>query len=251
MIILLIIILLLASVLTTILWRTNQRAKREAYIRSFAFPRGIYAQLQKRHPQLAAKDLALLNHGLRQFFLAYLKSGYQFVAMPSQVADDFWHEFILYTKNYEQFCRKAFGRFLHHTPAAILTNNRQANTGLRRCWRYACKEENISPRNPSRLPLLFALDSKLAIANGFIYATNCHGPQREGERNMAGNVYCGNDFASDSFDGGTSGLDDDSNLHSFNGDSSDSSSSGGDAGDSSSCGGGDSGGCGGGCGGGD
>ena len=31
--------------------------------------------------------------------------------MPSQVTDDLWHEFILYTRNYEDFCRRAFGRF--------------------------------------------------------------------------------------------------------------------------------------------
>jgi hypothetical protein len=54
------------------------------------------------------------------------------------VADDLWHEFILYTKNYEQFCRKAFGRFLHHTPAAVLSKGQQGNAGIRRTWFYAC-----------------------------------------------------------------------------------------------------------------
>jgi len=39
--------------------------------------------------------------GLRQFFLAHLKSGRRYVSMPSQVADGLWHEFILFTKNYD------------------------------------------------------------------------------------------------------------------------------------------------------
>jgi hypothetical protein len=36
--------------------------------------------------------------------------------MPSQAVDTAWHEFILLTKNYADFCEKAFGKFLHHTP---------------------------------------------------------------------------------------------------------------------------------------
>lgn len=210
------------------MWLRYQRAKREAFIRNFAFPRGLYAQLCKQHPQLDAKDLALVNHGLRQFFLAYLKSDFKFVAMPSQVADDLWHEFILHTRSYQQFCQQAFGRFLHHTPAAALSNNQQVNTGLRRCWRFACAEENIAPAKPVRLPLLFALDSKLAIVGGFSYSTDCTRLRTQSAQVSA--IYCGTDFSSSDFDGGTSGL-------------SDSSDSGGDGSGDGGCGGG---GCGGG-----
>ena len=198
-------------ILCVILWRHRLRAKREAFIRSFAFPRGLYAQLGKLHPQLEGKDLALVNHGLRQFFLAYLKSDFKFVAMPSQVADDLWHEFILHTRSYQQFCEQAFGRFLHHTPAAVLTNNQQVNTGLRRCWRFACEEENIAPANPVRLPLLFALDSKLAIVGGFMYTTDCTRLRSQNMQDSGGYAsagYCGTDFSSSGFDGGTTGLSD-------------------------------------------
>jgi hypothetical protein len=37
--------------------------------------------------------------------------------MPSQVANDQWHEFILHTRQYDAFCRQVFGRFMHRTPA--------------------------------------------------------------------------------------------------------------------------------------
>ena len=83
--------------------------------------------------------------GLRQFFLAYLMSGKRYVSMPSQVADDLWHEFILYTRDYDAFCRRAFGVFLHHTPAVVLSEHRKSNEGLRRVWWYCCKYENIDP----------------------------------------------------------------------------------------------------------
>lgn len=46
------------------------------------------------------KDQQLVARALRQFFLTFHKSKYQRVAMPSQVVDDLWHEFILFTRDY-------------------------------------------------------------------------------------------------------------------------------------------------------
>ncbi len=223
-------------------WRQASRAE---FIRQYTWPAGLYQRLHKRHPQLSPKDFQLVGQALRQFFLAYLKSGRSFVSMPSQVADDMWHEFILYTKNYDHFCRHAFGRFLHHSPAAVLGSAPQSNAGLRRCWWYCCREESIDPRTPSRLPLLFALDAKLDIQDGFRYATDCSGLRKLGQQDGDGSViYCGGDFGSSGVDGSTDGFGDGDSGH----------GSGGDGGGHGGDGGGDSGGggCGGGgCGGGD
>ncbi|MEC5384362.1 hypothetical protein VVD49_01435 [Uliginosibacterium sp. H3] len=219
------------SIASIVLWLRLRAARRAEYIRSFTLPHGLFERLQKHHPQLTLKDCQLVSKGLRQFFLAYLKGGRQYVSMPSQVADDLWHEFILYTRNYQQFCRKAFGGFLHHTPAVALRSSKQGNAGLRRCWLHACRDELINPTNPTRLPLLFALDAKLAIVGGFQYEANCQGLKRQSvSGDSATPIYCAGDFSDTSIDGGIDGFD------SF--DSSDSSDGGG--GDSS---------CGGGCGG--
>ncbi len=200
-----VVVALVAMVVVATVWRAMLRYKRAEYIRSYEFPRGLFDKLAVRRPELARKDVALVARGLRHFFLAYLKSGRQFVSMPSQVADDLWHEFILYTRNYEQFCERAFGRFFHHAPAAVLAPQlRDSNAGLRRVWWQCCKEENINPRQPSRLPLLFALDAKLAIAGGFVYAADC-AALRAGGR---GDLYCGGDFSDSSLDGGTAGFGD-------------------------------------------
>ena len=43
------------------------------------------------------KDSALVSSGPRQFFSAYL-SGNRFVSMLPRVADDLWHDVILYTR---------------------------------------------------------------------------------------------------------------------------------------------------------
>ena len=214
------IVLAIALIVVWNLWR---RAVRAHYIRSFSLPPGLYERLRKKRPDLELKDCQLVARALRQFFLAYLTSGRRFVSMPSQVTDDLWHEFILYTKAYQSFCDKAFGRFLHHTPAVALGSDQQDNAGLRRTWWYCCREENIDPKKPTRLPLLFAIDGKMNLADGFRYAANCERLRQGGD----GTAYCGTDFSSTAFDGGTDGFGD------------------GASGDS----GGDGGGCGGGCGG--
>lgn len=218
----------LMALVLGVVWLRWRQAKRADFIRSFTFPHGLFQKVEARHPQLALKDHQLVAHALRQFFLAHLQSNRQFVSMPSQVADDLWHEFILYTRNYALFCDRAFGRFMHHTPAVVLGRNRQNNTGLRRTWWHCCRQENIDPRNATRLPLLFALDAKLNIVGGFHYRADCEGFRRQGDKDgSTGVVHCGGDMSDSSYDGGTDGF-----------------------GDSSSSDGGDGGGDGGGCGGG-
>lgn len=223
-----------------LLYRRVVASQREAYIRHFELPRGLFERLRKRRPELSLKDCQLVAQALRQFFLAHLKSGRQFVSMPSQVVDDLWHEFILYTRNYDRFCSKAFGRFMHHTPAVVLGPHQRGNAGLRRCFWWACKEENIHPQRPTRMPLLFAIDRKLGIADGFFYVPDCRSLRADGN----GSVHCGGDFGSDGYDGGTAGFGDDASGSALS-DSSNSSDAGGDGsgGSDSGCGGG---GCGGG-----
>ena len=209
-----------------------RRLRRAEFIRRYSWPRGLLDKLAAHRPGFTRKETALVSEGLRQFFLAYLNSGRREVAMPSQVADDLWHEFILYTRDYGRFCDRAFGRFLHHTPAVMLREGaRRDNSALRRVWWQCCRDENIDPVRPTRLPLLFALDSKLKIADGFVYTPDCAALRRNGDRG----AQCGGDFSSSSVDGSTDGF----------GDSGRSSDGGGSDGGGSD-GGGDGGGCGGG-----
>ena len=199
-----VVVCVVLGVALRVVWVKLRDARRADFIRSYPFPKGLIERLQARRPGLPAKDGQLVARALRHFFLAHLKSGHQFVAMPSQVADDLWHEFILYTRHYHAFCGKAFGRFMHHTPAVALAPGQRDNAGLRRVWWHCCKEENINPRQPTRLPLLFALDAKLGVTDGFRYAPDCSALRAGGD----GSVYCGGDFGSASFDGGTDGFGD-------------------------------------------
>lgn len=186
--------------------RSARQARRAEYIRSFTLPPGLYAKLLARRPGLAPKDQQLVARALRSFFLANLSARGKLVSMPSQIVDDLWHELILYTRWYEVFCRKAFGRFLHHTPAVVLSPaQRDGNAGLRRAFWFTCREENIDPRKPTRLPLLFAIDAKLGVANGFRYALDCGALRRTDGTSI---TYCASDFASSDVDGSTDGFGD-------------------------------------------
>lgn len=226
----------IASVIALALAQQWVMAARERYIREAPLPRFLQRKLVSIYPHLSPKDCELVERGLRQFFLACLRSRQQFVAMPSQAVDALWHEFILHTQGYKHWCSRALGYFLHHTPAEAMGSRSRHNDGLRRAWYWACKEESIDPKAPSRLPLLFALDAKFAIPNGFHYVPDC---RLLGSHNTAGadggSPYCGTDFS----DGGYSGS---------SGDFGGMDSSGGS--DGGSDGSGDGGGCGGGCGGG-
>jgi hypothetical protein len=79
------------------LWNRWRQLARIEFIRNYTFPHGLFAKLNAKRPQLDTKQMQLVARALRQFFLAYLRGGRRYVSMPSQVTDDLWHEFILYT----------------------------------------------------------------------------------------------------------------------------------------------------------
>jgi len=211
-----VLVVLLTSGLAFVALRSWEASRRRQFIRESRFPPFLVTKLRAKYPLLSVGDVDLVMRGLRQFFVAYLRSNRKFVAMPSQVVDFAWHEFILHTWAYQLWCDAAFGKLLHHTPAEVLGRDPRRNDGLRRTWYWACKEESIDPRHPSRLPLLFALDNKFDIAGGFAYVPDC----RDIDRRSGSDVYCGSSF------GGGSSADASGDADSFGG----SESSGGDGG---------------------
>ena len=216
--------------------RAWEASARRQFIREASLPGFLAAKLREAYPQLEARDTDLVMRGLRQFFMAHLRSKRQFVGMPSKVVDLAWHEFILHTQAYQQWCEAAFGGMLHHSPAEVLGRSAKRNDGLRRTWYRACKDESIDPRQPSRLPLLFALDMKFGIKGGYRYVPDC----RDIDHQSSSGTQCGSSFADSSDcpgDAGGLGGSESSPSDSSSTDSASNSDSGGS-------------GCGGGCGGG-
>lgn len=196
-------IAIVPTIMVLAIWGAWKQGERANFIRDYRFPSGLLASLREQRPALRGADLQLVARGLRMLFPAYLYGRRKPVSMPSKIADELWHGFILHTRHYDDFCRKAFGRFLHHTPATVLGKDRRNNEGLRRVWWHSCREESIDPRKATRLPLLFALDVKLGIVDGYRYALDCSRLRES----VDGTTQCAGDLGDASIDGSTDGFD--------------------------------------------
>ncbi|MBI8391187.1 hypothetical protein JEY75_30365, partial [Pseudomonas aeruginosa] len=142
------------------LYRRGLDRRRYRFIQQFRLPPRVAQAVRERYPQLSEEQVQRVLGGLREYLLLCRAAGKRMVAMPSQVVDVAWHELILHTRLYQHVCRKGLGRFLHHTPAQAMRSPRQAQEGIQRAWKLACRREGIDPLNPTRLPLLFALDTE-------------------------------------------------------------------------------------------
>ena len=195
----------------------SRRKARESFIDGYAFPPGIRDKVHKKYPHLTPSQLDLVFDALRDYFHLHRTSGRQMLAMPSQVVDVAWHEFIVFTRHYQTFCERTIGRFLHHTPAEAMRSPTVATEGIKRTWRAACKRDDIDPRKAPRLPLLFAIDARLEIPDGFRYQLDCSRANTfRGIDGDAPIIYCGShigcggssssgDSSNDAGDGGDGG----------------------------------------------
>lgn len=178
-------------------WLKNSRRK---FLATYQVPDAVVDRFRQKHTTLNGAQEVLVREGLQQYFQICQRAQGKFVSMPSQVVDDMWHDFILFTRNYQDFCSKAFGRYLHHTPVEAMPSPNLATAGIRRTWFHACRIEGINPKQPDRLPLLFALDAQLGIANGFFYTLNC-----EHAALSSSGTFCASSIACGGSDSGCSG----------------------------------------------
>lgn len=141
---------------------------RLAFLAYTPLPDGVRQRWRARYPALSPQQAARVEQGLQQFFRLYALNSTP-LAMPSQLVDALWHEFILDTRAYQAFCQQAFGRFLHHTPTDSSNRNQQQSM-LRQSWYAACQDEGLAWQQHTRLPLLFALDHELGMGDAFDYS---------------------------------------------------------------------------------
>jgi hypothetical protein len=140
--------------------------ERIAFIHAYSFPPLLGQKMREAYPQLTDAEVVQVLEGLRQWFLVCLNARGTTVGMPSAAVDEAWHEFILITREYTAFCDAAFGRYLHHTPSASMSEPMASS--LARTVRVL--DELPTALMPvSAVPLLFALDGELGIPNGHAY----------------------------------------------------------------------------------
>ena len=171
--------------------RKYRKERQIRFLTHYEFPSTIKNKVLKTYPHLGDAGANQVMRGLRDYFHLLHMADDESVAMPSQAVDVAWHEFILFTREYEQFCDKAFGRFIHHTPAEAVKSPMESQVSIKRAWELSCVREKISHFNPKRLPLIFALDAKYQISDGFYYELDCSGTMSDLNQNDDHKVvYC-------------------------------------------------------------
>ncbi|MBX4209462.1 hypothetical protein KW799_02120 [Candidatus Parcubacteria bacterium] len=76
---------------------------------------GLVARLQRKLELTPEQATALFEDTKRFLYICGLAptgSGFS----PTPIIDEGWHNFILFTKDYEEFCLQFFDRFIHHVP---------------------------------------------------------------------------------------------------------------------------------------
>jgi len=224
-----VVLMLGALIVAAIAWWRSLLRSRTVFIDAYPYGKFLDKRLAARRPELNEEQRQLVFDALREYFHLCREAKNRMVAMPSQAADDAWHEFILFTRQYRRFCADAFGRFLHHTPAEAMRTPIQAQDGIKRAWHLACQREGIDPKAPQKLPLLFALDAMLGIVGGFVYQLDCMAVIYAGA--VTGTGYCASHIGCGGGCGGTTSDGDNGGDTSGDG--------GGSGGDGGGCGGGD------------
>jgi hypothetical protein len=135
--------------------RRREARKAESYIATYQFPTQTGQRLLRRNPDLFESDWASIEQGLREWFVCCAWRGCMTLGMPSRLVDDGWHEFILDSVAYLDFCIGAFGTYLHHIPEegmGVPMNDALAETV--RAW-------DRSAMGSDRESVLWDLDSRL------------------------------------------------------------------------------------------
>lgn len=210
--------------------RSRAARRAEAYIASFAFPPHIERRVRRKLPQLDDAGWALVEQGLREWFVCCAWRGRTVLGMPSRAVDEAWHEFLLDSLGYTQFCERAFGGYLHHTPDEAMPASMPMPDLLGETVR-AWDRSEMSQENES---VLWDLDRRLGIEEPFgLGEIQLISARTRAPYPLAGGWACGGGFGS--ADGG--------GAHHHGGGGCGAGAGGGEA---SGCGGGGGGGCGGG-----
>ena len=86
----------------------------------YEFPPALIKKLKEKYPfnVMSDKEIVFCIDEFKKFIAVMIigKKKKQGVAMTSNVIDKIWHQFILFTIEYEVFSKMLNGKFIHHTP---------------------------------------------------------------------------------------------------------------------------------------
>lgn len=97
--------------------RTKDQARPKGHVRPLtevlAYCNSAVVERYQKDFGISAAEAALLFLDVKRFLWLAAIEG---VVAPSPKIDDGWHTFIIFTVDYQDFCERYFGRFMHHRP---------------------------------------------------------------------------------------------------------------------------------------
>lgn len=94
----------------------------------------VTATFAHRNPEFRDQAEVLEKECRRFLYLAAVVPHLEHA--PTKPIDEYWHTFILFTREYTNFCEKVIGKYLHHKPLgaadhqAVFDRTQQMITGL-------------------------------------------------------------------------------------------------------------------------
>ncbi len=155
-----------SSVFKPGVFMAGSNENKKIFLANYQFPESLDKKILSTYPNLSKDALTLVKQELKHYFEIKTVYNNRLFSMPSRVVDVAWHEFILHTRDYHEFCEQAFGHYFHHNPFSGEMSLQNMRESLLRTWNYSCHAENINPRTPHCLPILFSIDSTLNIPDG-------------------------------------------------------------------------------------
>ncbi|WP_322906170.1 hypothetical protein [Paenibacillus campi] len=74
----------------------------------------LWQRIQSKHPHMSDREFEWRWHEMKRYLL--ICALFREVPMFSSRIDDIWHEMLMFTRKYEQFCQRFYGYMLHHSP---------------------------------------------------------------------------------------------------------------------------------------
>lgn len=92
------------------------RYKIKADVMGYDFPSNVITRFKEDNPEFTTSDVEMIKVAFLEYIAVIIDSPGVEMEMPSKALDKFWHNFILFTKDYHAFCEQYVGRYIHHSP---------------------------------------------------------------------------------------------------------------------------------------
>jgi hypothetical protein len=103
----------------------------------------LIEKLLKNHiAQTQAEAEALFAEVKRYLVLCHLDSGAPWDMYSTRV-DEAWHQFVLFTRQYMEFCQRFFGKFSHHNPSNAPTVAEVSHENPSTFGGFSCRYEEV------------------------------------------------------------------------------------------------------------